>query len=401
MSTDASAATHLASNVMHFARLLREAGLPVGTDRVMLTQQALQVAGLHSRQEFHAVLCACLLDRHEHQELFDEAFKIFWQPLDLWRMTSSRAQTSSSQTAQNPSDSSLQRVQDAWDRRHRASRPESPQTQTLDVQATFQASASERLRTMDFRSMTIEEARSVQQQLARLRAAFRALPTRRRSPSRVPGRADLRATLRASGRQAPEALNLRWSAPTSVVPPLVVLADISGSMSAYTRMVLHFAHVISQLRDRHTPRMESFVFGTRLTRITPWLRQRDPDLALARVSAGVPDWAGGTRIAECLHEFNQHWSRRVLGSRATVLLVTDGLERGESQLLTFEMDRLHKSCHRLLWLNPLLRFQGFEPRAAGIRAMRPHVDGFLPVHNLQSLEQLVDGLVAHSRFTAF
>lgn len=408
MSTNAGAATHLAANVMHFARLLREAGLPAGTDRIMLTQQALQVAGLRSRQEFHAVLCACLLDRREHQELFDEAFKLFWQPLDLWQMASSRLQALSSVTAQDRTDHPMEypsnpahvRLQEAMNRLQQAAHPQPAAPQVLEVQVTFQASASERLKKLDFRSMSVEEVRAARQHLWRLHIAFQALATRRHAPSRTPGRADLRATLRAAGRQAAQAPTLRWSAPTRTLPPLVVLADISGSMSAYSRMLLHFAHVIGQRRDRHMPRVESFVFGTRLTRITPWLRQRDPDRALSRVSAGVPDWAGGTRIAECLHDFNQHWARRVLGSRATVLLVTDGLERGDSQLLTFEMDRLHKSCHRLLWLNPLLRFQGFEPRAAGIRAMRPHVDGFLPIHNLVSLEQLVDSLVAHSRLDA-
>lgn len=398
MSTDVGVATYLSSNVMHFARLLRDAGLPVGTDRILLTQQALQVAGLHSRQEFHAVLCACLLDRHEHQELFDQAFKLFWQPLDLWRTGSPRLKAPPPiKIVQGPQAQEHRRLHDAWHRSQHGPRKDPSEDQSPELKTLFQASASERLRKKDFRSMTTEEVRSVQQQLWRLRASFQARPTRRRSPSHRPGRADLRATLRAAGRRAGEALTLRWSAPTPVVPPLVVLADISGSMSSYTRMLLHFTHVLSQRRDRHTPHVESFVFGTRLTRITPWLRQRDPDLAVARVSLGVPDWAGGTRIAECLHDFNQHWARRVLGSRATVLLVTDGLERGGSKLLTFEMERLHKSCHRLLWLNPLLRFQGFEPRAEGIRAMRPHVDGFLPVHNLHSLEQLVDLLVAHSR----
>jgi hypothetical protein len=155
-------------------------------------------------------------------------------------------------------------------------------------------------------------------------------------------------------------------------------------------MLLHFAHLLGQRRGRAMPRVECFVFGTRLTRITPWLRQRDPDEAVARVSAGVPDWSGGTRISESLAEFNRRWARRVLGSRATVLLVTDGLEHGTTEELAFEMERLHKSCRRLLWLNPLLRFQRFEPRAAGIRAMLPKVDAFLPVHNLDSLAQLVD-----------
>jgi uncharacterized protein with von Willebrand factor type A (vWA) domain len=177
---------------------------------------------------------------------------------------------------------------------------------------------------------------------------------------------------------------MRWRRPRTRPAPLVVLADISGSMSRYSRMLLHFTHALGHADAR----VESFVFGTRLTRTTRSLRQRDPDIAVGQVVRDVEDWSGGTRISECLHQFNQHWSRRVLPGRATVLLITDGLEHGHTGELQFEMDRLHKSCRRLIWLNPLLRFDGFEPKAGGIKAMLPHVDRFLPVHNLESLEQL-------------
>lgn len=166
---------------------------------------------------------------------------------------------------------------------------------------------------------------------------------------------------------------------------MVVLADISGSMSRYSRMLLHFAHALGHAEAR----VESFVFGTRLTRTTRLLKSRDPDIAVAQVVKAVEDWSGGTRITTCLHEFNQRWARRCLSSRTTVLLISDGLEHGDTKALSHEMERLAKSCRRLIWLNPLLRFDKFQPRAAGIRAMLPHVDRFLPVHNLESLEQLV------------
>jgi uncharacterized protein with von Willebrand factor type A (vWA) domain len=164
----------------------------------------------------------------------------------------------------------------------------------------------------------------------------------------------------------------------------VVLADISGSMSRYSRMLLHFAHALGHADAR----VESFVFGTRLTRTTRLLKGRDPDLAVARVVQAVEDWSGGTRITQSLHLFNRHWARRVLPGNATVLLISDGLEHGDTRELAFEMERLHKSCRRLIWLNPLLRYTGFEPRAGGIRAMLPHCDAFLPAHNLESLEGL-------------
>jgi uncharacterized protein with von Willebrand factor type A (vWA) domain len=183
---------------------------------------------------------------------------------------------------------------------------------------------------------------------------------------------------------------MRWRRPRTRPAPLVLLADISGSMSRYSRMLLHFAHALGHADAR----VESFVFGTRLTRTTRLLRSRDPDLAIGQVVRAVDDWSGGTRITQCLHEFNHRWARRVLGGSATVLLISDGLEHGDTEALSFEMDRLHKSCRRLIWLNPLLRFERFEPRAGGIKAMLPHVDRFLPAHNLDSLAQLVAVLAA-------
>jgi uncharacterized protein with von Willebrand factor type A (vWA) domain len=194
--------------------------------------------------------------------------------------------------------------------------------------------------------------------------------------------------MQAMARHGGDLWDMRWRQPATRLAPLVMLADISGSMSRYSRMLLHFGHLLGHADAR----VESFVFGTRLTRTTRLLKSRDPDLAVGQVVRAVQDWSGGTRITTSLHEFNQRWARRVLGGQATVLLVSDGLEHGDTQALSFEMDRLHKSCRRLIWLNPLLRFDRFEPRAGGIKAMLPHVDRFMPVHNLASLEQLVQVL---------
>jgi uncharacterized protein with von Willebrand factor type A (vWA) domain len=169
-------------------------------------------------------------------------------------------------------------------------------------------------------------------------------------------------------------------------PPLVVLCDISGSMARYAQILLHFLHAVANDRDR----VQVFLFGTRLSNITRQLRHRDPEVAFELIAHVVPDWSGGTRIGEALAEFNQRWARRVLGQGAVVLLVTDGLDRDGAAGLAENMDRLHHSCRRLVWLNPLLRWQGFEPKSQGIRAMLPHVDEFRPVHNLASLRGLVD-----------
>jgi uncharacterized protein with von Willebrand factor type A (vWA) domain len=198
----------------------------------------------------------------------------------------------------------------------------------------------------------------------------------------------MRATLRAQLRAGPGIIPLARKAPRVRPPPLVALCDISGSMARYSRMLLHFLHALATARDR----VHSFVFGTRLTNISRQLKNRDVDLALDRVAATVEDWEGGTRIGACLHDFNRNWSRRVLGQGAVVLLITDGLDRQHDERLAKEAERLGKSCRRLIWLNPLLRYDGFEPKATGVRAILPHVDEFRATHNLESLEALATAL---------
>jgi uncharacterized protein len=237
--------------------------------------------------------------------------------------------------------------------------------------------------------MTAEEWQQAKRAVAKLALVSKPLPTRRAAPAARPGRPDARRSLQAMARRGGDALELRWRKPRLQPAPIVLLADISGSMSRYSRMLLHFAHSLTTSGKQP---VASFVLGTRLTPITRLLRQRDPDLAVAAVVRAVDDWSGGTRLADCLHQFNRHWARRVLPSRASVLLVSDGLEHGDLNALGFEMERLHKSCRQLVWLNPLLRFDRFEPRAGGIRAMLPHVDRFLPAHNIHSLSALADVL---------
>jgi len=222
--------------------------------------------------------------------------------------------------------------------------------------------------------------------IARLRLPFPEMPTRRTVAADRGTKVDLRATLRAMASARGTVVPLAWRKRRRRRPPLVVLCDISGSMDRYSRMLLFFMHAITNDRDR----VHVLLFGTRLTNITRHLRQRDVDVAIARVSASVTDWAGGTRIGACLAEFNRRWSRRLLGQGAIVMLITDGLDSDVGDGLSQEMDRLHKSCRRLIWLNPLLRYEGFEARPAGIRAMLPYVDEFLPVHNLESLMQLAN-----------
>ena len=234
--------------------------------------------------------------------------------------------------------------------------------------------------------MSSEEIKQAVVAIQRLRLPIMDVPTRRYRPSSTGNRVDMRRTLRAALRSGGDIIPLVKRKRRYRHPPLVVICDISGSMERYSRMFLHFMHAITNDRDR----VHTFLFGTRLTNITRHLRHKDVDASLAKVGEAVEDWSGGTRIGHCLHDFNRNWSRRVLSQGAVVLLISDGLDREEGHGLAEEMERLHKSCRNLIWLNPLLRYDGFEPKSVGIRAMLPHVDKFKTVHNLDSLRDLTE-----------
>jgi uncharacterized protein with von Willebrand factor type A (vWA) domain len=371
----------LAENVVHFTRILRGAGIPIGSDKMMDAVRALPLTGLERREDWHATLSALFLTRHEQQPIFDEAFDRFWRDPALEEKM--RAMLLPKVEGRTPRDESGGRLAEAMSPPvGRKPAREQPPEITIDATLTFEA--SERLRQMDFEKMTAAEWNEARALVARMRLPVPDVRTRRYRRSSTGTAIDLPATLRAMARSGGDITKIARRRPGHRPPPLVVLCDISGSMHRYTRMFLHFVHALTRGRQR----VSTLVFGTRLTNVTRPLRDRDVDEALARVSQAVPDWAGGTRIASSLHEFNFRWARRLLGQNACVLLVTDGLERDDAGALSAEMERLARASHRLVWLNPLLRFEGFEPKASGIASMLPHVDEFLPVHNLASLADL-------------
>ncbi len=377
----------LAENVMHFARVLRAAGLPVGPDRVLAALRALSTVGLERREDFRAVLAAVFLSRQEQRELFDQAFYIFWRDPDLLGRAMQLLLPKVYGRGQHEEDKFNQRLAAALQNPAGEKRLPETQMEEVELATLLTFSARERLQTADFETMNQDEWIEAKRLVAQLRLPIEAIPTRRLRPA-PRGRIDLRSTLRASLRSGGQTLPLRWRERDRRHPPLVVLCDISGSMHRYTRMFLHFLHAITNDYDR----VQTLLFGTRLTHITRHLKHRDVDLAVSRISAAVLDWAGGTRIGACLREFNFRWSRRLLGQNAVVLLISDGLDRDAADGLAAEMSRLHRSCRRLIWLNPLLRYDRFEAKPAGIRAMLPHVDAHLPVHNIQSLKDLAAGL---------
>jgi uncharacterized protein len=377
-----------AENIMHFARVLRAAGLPAGPGKTIDAIRAVEACGITRREDFYWALHAVFVNRQDQRELFDQAFHIFWRnPKILERMMSLLLPTVRPEDMPGDQQEMLRRLAEAlMPGKGENAGAEAEEEVRIDAVLTF--SDKELLQGMDFEAMSAEELARAKAAIARLRLPIEEVPTRRFRPSPNALRIDMRGTLRAGLRSGGAIIPLKRRAPKRRHPPLVVLCDISGSMARYSRMFLHFMHAITNDRDR----VHSFLFGTRLTNVTRHLRHRDVDLALGKVTEQVEDWSGGTRIGQCLHQFNVKWGRRVLGQGAVVLFVSDGLDRDAAEGLQVEIQRLHKSCRRLVWLNPLLRWEGFEPKSKGIQAILPHVDEFRPVHNLDSLEQLTQVL---------
>ena len=374
-------------NIMHFGRVLRAAGLPLGPGKIIDATRAVEVAGITNRDDFYWALHSVFVNRRDQREIFDQAFHVFWRnPQILERMMSLMLPTIQSD-GQAEYETPSRRLLDALFPGRGDSGDEEETGEIIgDAAGTY--SQQEILQTMDFESMSAEEIAKAKMAIARMRLPIMRVPTRRYAPNSRGVKIDMRASLRSALRSGTDTIPLKRSARRTRHPPLVVLCDISGSMSRYSRMLLHFLHAVTNDRDR----VFTFVFGTRLTNITRFLRYRDVDVALEKVAENVEDWSGGTRIGHCIKDFNTRWSRRVLGQGALVLLISDGLDRDSGEGLESEVERLHKSCRRLIWLNPLLRYEGFEPKSLGVRAILPHVDEFRTVHNLQSLQDVAQAL---------
>ncbi len=374
----------LAQNIVHFARALREAGIPLGPGVVLDALAAVESAGIGDRDDFYTTLHAVFVKKHEESLLFDQAFRIFWKRKGLIEkliaMLSPRAP---SQRHLKPAEAGASRVADAL---FKSAQDGAKPVPSLDLDARLTMSGAEILRSKDFAQMTADEIDEARKAIKRLMTPEDKRRTRRFAPGGRRVRIDARRSFRRS-LQPGGVIDLEFRSPIDRAPPVVALCDISGSMNEYTRLFLHFLHALGETR-----RVSTFLFGTRLTNVTRAMRARDPDDALARCSALAVDWSGGTRIGEALARFNRDWSRRVLGQGAITLLITDGLERDSLDRLEAEMERLAKSSRRVIWVNPLLRFGEFAAKAGGIRTMLPYVDSFRPIHNLASMDDLCRAL---------
>ncbi|MEC8515013.1 MAG: VWA domain-containing protein [Pseudomonadota bacterium] len=381
----------LAANITLFVRTLRRAGVSVGPATAVDCVEAARLIDIGDRDQFYHALSSCIVKRPEDRLLFDQAFHIFWRNprlmekmRDLLLPTLSREPEDGDEQPQT-----TRRVDEAL----RPDRPQAPlqaeDNETIEIDMSMTSSPDEQLRNMDFQMMSTAEISEAEAAIDRMRLPVPLRPSRRFVPENRGGRVSFRRTIRQMTRRGGLAIPLH-EAPRQRPRPLVVICDISGSMERYSRMLLRFTHALTQRRGT----VHSFLFGTRLTNVSRQMRDRDPDAALRSVAANVEDWSGGTRISGALADFNRDWSRRVLGQGAVVLLITDGLERDPDSNLGFEIERLHKSCSRLIWLNPLLRFDRFEPRSLGVQQILPHVDAFVPIHSLDSMADLAAVLSA-------
>lgn len=385
----------LLRNLLLFGRVLRGLGLDVNPGRIIDLVSALDHIEIGHKSDFFYAARALLVHEREDLPLFDEAFELFWRkPVESWDLRQWQGLATRRRHPKRPIVMPPPLKDERSDGRSDLDSTSKESLSVIEVTRTY--SDREVLRHKDFAQMNAEESEAVKQMMSHLLWKVSERQTRRHRPGKG-HLIDLRRTLRQSLRSEGEIFSWSYREPKSKPRPLVIIADISGSMERYTRLLLHF---IYGMKSGLAQPVEAFVFSTRLTRITRPLQIRDLDLALKNVGQLVHDWAGGTRIGESLKTFNFEWGRRVLGRGAVVLIISDGWDRGDVDLLKREMARLKRNCHRLIWLNPLLGASDYEPLTRGIQAALPNIDHFLPVHNLASLEDLAIRLAdlnSHSR----
>jgi uncharacterized protein len=374
---------HFLHNLLLFGRVLRGVGLDVNPGRMIDLVQALEHIDLGQRADFYYAARGLLVHRHEDLAVFEQAFTQFWRPPSSGWLAGLPLAGPRRQTQR------LQVVPPALDPREQ----DAPETQGQTdapplIEAMRAYSEQEALRRKDFSELTADEYNDIKALISGLQWRLGDRRTRRQKAGRGE-RLDLRRTLRQNLKYGGQVLEWSYRTPKYKPRPLVLLADISGSMERYTRLLLHFVYSLSIGLSQP---VEAFVFGTRLTHITHPLQHKDVEQALREVSHSVRDWSGGTRIGEALKDFNFQWGRRVLGRGAVALIISDGWDRGDPELLRREMARLQRTCYRLIWLNPLLGSPTYEPLTRGIQAALPYIDDFLPVHNLASLEDLAEHL---------
>lgn len=387
-----------------FGRILWEVGIDVGPRKMLELAETLNYIDITSKEDFYNTLKCSLLARHEQETMFDQMYLYYWYMRDqqdkkvnnpkgaakrderqMRLPPSERKRLAEHMNANEPQNRKdlKQEMRQSERRRQAKERFDEDDDDSSNPQGTAY-SALEMLRKKDFESFTWDEVQEAKRLMAEMRWHLGMRPTHRKAPARRGSYPDMRRIVRRNLKYGAEMLELTWRETKFKPRPLVIICDISGSMSLYSRLLLHFIHTISN----GLMNVETFVFGTRLTRITRQLKRRDVDDAVRDVAKSVQDWSGGTRIGDAIHFFNHKWAKRVLGRGAVVLVISDGWDRGDASVLEVEMDRLQHSCHRLIWLNPLLGSPDYRPLTIGMKTALPYIDNFLPAHNLDSLISL-------------
>ena len=382
-----------------FGRFLRQAGWHVGTGEIMSAIEASSKIDPSNRYDFRDSLKACFITNHKMIPLFDQLFDLYWRNPDkienvsdiLRRLHRSRSNDAGLPTVKD-------QVKELYSKRVEGFKDKKDDKEVEEGEFdVFLYSPQEILREKRFDAYTTEEYDEAKKFISRWTLEFGERKLRRLEKGRSPYRLNIRDTIRKNIFPTQDFIQLDWKDRKTKQRPLVVLTDISGSMDHYSRILLHFIYTVHSVNKW----VEAFTFGTRLSRITHYLRKKDANDSLELINGSVKDWSGGTKIGETLETFNRIWARRVLSGGAIVLVISDGWDTGNIELLGKETDRLHRSCHRLVWLNPNLGYEDFKPLTQGLQAILPHVDDFLPIHNLNSLIDLVDILSSMDKRTRF
>lgn len=383
-----------------FSRLLWESGINVGPHQVLDLTEALNIIDITNKEDFYATLKCSLLTRHEQEPIFNQMYHYFWfirsnldkkanntnssvakQPEQQMRLPPSERKRLAEHLKMSEPRKELRNEMRPTERPRLSNQEQDDNKNDLGDPQNMAYSAIEQLRKKDFENYTWEEIQEAKRLMAEMHWKLGQRTTRRKAPARKGSYPDMRRMVRRNLKYGAEMIELTWREIKQKPRPLVIICDISGSMSLYSRLLLHFIHTISN----GLMNVEAFVFGTRLTHVTRQLKKRDVDDAVRDITGLVQDWSGGTRIGDAIHVFNYHWARRVLGRGAVVLIISDGWDRGDADTLYKEMDRLQRSCHRLIWLNPLLGSPDYRPLTVGMKTSLPFIDDFLPSHNLDSL----------------
>jgi hypothetical protein len=382
-------------NAVLFTRALRSAGVPTDLGGALDFARALTLVDIGDRAQVHAAGQTVFCRRHADLPVYDAVFDQFWRRHVARIAPAVSTEGTRRERAKEPNGAVAPESTAERRSERRSGRPEQaePSSEGGDDRETGEGravsprafSTAEAFAHREFDRMSTSELRDAERLIDLLRPRLETRLTRRYEHHPHGRRLAPRAMFRRNLATGGDMVDWVWRRRVRRPRTIVVLCDVSGSMERHARLLLRFVQALTRASDVRT---ESFVFGTRLTRITHEMRGRDPDLAIRRVSETVTDWSGGTRIGESLRTFNLRWARRVLRSSGVVVVVSDGWDRGDPSLVGVETARLQRNCHRLIWLNPLAGGDGYEPLAAGMAAAYPSVDDFLPIHNLASLERL-------------